>query len=197
MLPIMTQQVQPAFIMAVQQSQQAWIMVQHASSPLVQVMQTPSSINSHLHMPIVRLQQQTIMPFIIVQQEHMPPAIMVQRFCIMPQAVLSSQVQVIFMPPSHFSIVSAQRGTIIMFMPAGIVPAAPIVPVPVPVPMPGAPIPGIAIPARSIIKAFIMGVNSTREATSEVRSSPSGPAFGSINADSRRDVNIEFTKNYK
>ncbi len=193
MLPIMTQQVQPAFIMAVQQSQQAWIMAQQALSPLVQVMQTPSSINSHLHRPIVRLQQQTIMPFIIVQQEHMPPAIMVQRFCIMPQAVLSSQVQVIFMPPSHFSNVVVQRGTIIMFMPAGIVPAAPIVPVP----MPGAHIPGSAIPARSFIKAFIMGVNSTREATSKVRSSPSGPAFGSINADSRRDVNIEFTKNYK
>jgi hypothetical protein len=192
---IMTQQVQPAFIMPVQQSQQAWIMAQQALSPLVQVMQTPLSVISHLHRPIIRLQQQAIMPFIIVQQEHMPPAIMVQRFCIMLQAVLSSQVQVIFMPPSHFSIVIAQRGTIIMFMPAGIVPAAPIVPVPVP--MPGAPIPGIAIPARSIIKAFIMGVNSTREATSEVRSSPSGPAFGSINADSRRDVNIEFTKNYK
>ena len=112
MLFIIMQQVQPAFIMAVMQSQQAWIMSQQALSPLVQVMQTPSSVISHLHMPIVRLQQQTIMPFIIMQQLHMPPAIIVQRFCIMLQAILSSQVQVIFMPPVHFSIFIVQRGTI-------------------------------------------------------------------------------------
>ena len=65
---IITQQVQPAFIMAVMQSQQAWIMSQQALSPLVQVMQQPSSVISHLHMPMVRLQQQTIMPFIMQQQ---------------------------------------------------------------------------------------------------------------------------------
>ena len=124
MLFIIMQQVQPAFIMAVMQSQQAWIMAQQSVSPLVQVMRTPSSVISHLHMPIVRLQQQTIMPFIIMQQLHMPPAIIVQRFCIMPADILSSQVQVIFMPPVHFSIVIVQRGTIIMFVPAGIVPGA-------------------------------------------------------------------------
>ena len=42
----------------------------------------------------------------------MPPASMVQRFCIMLQAIASSQVQVIFMPPVHFSILMVQRGTI-------------------------------------------------------------------------------------
>ena len=73
--------------MAAMQSQQAWIISQHLLSPLVQVMQTPSSVISHLHMPIVRLQQQTIMPFIIMQQLHMPPAIIVQRFCIMLHAI--------------------------------------------------------------------------------------------------------------
>jgi hypothetical protein len=80
MLFIMTQQVQPAFIMADMQSQQAWIMVQQALSPLVQVMETPSSVISHLHMPIIRLQEHTVMPFIMQQQEHNPPASMVQRF---------------------------------------------------------------------------------------------------------------------
>ena len=65
---IITQQVQPAFSMHAMQSQQAWIISQHFGSPLVQVMQTPSSVISHLHMPMVRLQQQTIMPFIIMQQ---------------------------------------------------------------------------------------------------------------------------------
>jgi hypothetical protein len=78
---IRTQQVQPAFIMPAMQSQQAWIMAQQAGSPLVQVIVTPFSVISHLHSPIIRLQQQAIMPFIIRQQEHMPPASMVQRFC--------------------------------------------------------------------------------------------------------------------
>ncbi|MBV8557058.1 MAG: hypothetical protein JO116_15960, partial [Planctomycetaceae bacterium] len=95
---IIMQQVQPSFIMVMQQSQQAWIMSVLALSPLVQVMQQPFSIISHLHMPIIMLQQQTIIPFIIMQQVHMPPAIMVQRFCIMVHDTLSSHVQVIFMP---------------------------------------------------------------------------------------------------
>jgi len=66
MLFMHMQQVQPALHMAIMHSQQAWIIEQHWSSPLVQVMQTPSSVISHLHMPIVMLQQQTIMPFIIM-----------------------------------------------------------------------------------------------------------------------------------
>jgi hypothetical protein len=63
---IRTQQVQPAFIMQLRQSQQAWIISQHLASPLVQVMQTPLSVVSQRHRPIVMLQQQTIMPFIIM-----------------------------------------------------------------------------------------------------------------------------------
>jgi hypothetical protein len=70
---IITQQVQPSLSMHEMQSQQAWIISQHFGSPLVQVMHTPLSVMSHLHMPIVRLQQQTIMPFIIMQQETIPP----------------------------------------------------------------------------------------------------------------------------
>jgi hypothetical protein len=56
MLFIIMQQVQPAFIMVVQQSQHAWIMAQQSLSPLVQVTQTPLSIISHLHIPIIMLQ---------------------------------------------------------------------------------------------------------------------------------------------
>jgi hypothetical protein len=150
---IIMQQVQPAFIMAAMHSQHAWIMAAQSLSPLVQVMVQPFSVISHLHMPIIRLQQQTIIPFIIMQQLHMPPVSIMQRFCSMPADTASSQVQVIFMPPGHFSIVIVQRGTISMFMPVGIVPAAPIIPVPMP--MAGVPMAGILIPARSINLAAI------------------------------------------
>ena len=150
---IIMQQVQPSFIRVMQQSQQAWIMSAQALSPLVQVMQQPSAIISHLHMPIIRLQQQTIIPFIIMQQVHMPPAIMVQRFCIMVHDILSSHVQVIFMPPSHFSIFMVQRGIIIMFIPGGIVVGAPIVPMPMPMP-------AVPIPMRSIIMLVMLVMTS-------------------------------------
>jgi hypothetical protein len=146
---IITQQVQPAFIMVFMQSQQAWIISQHLASPLVHRMVQPSAVMSHLHMPIVRLQQQTIMPFIITQQLHMPPASMAQRFCIMLQAVLSVQVQVNFMPPVHFSNFMVQRGTIIMFTVGGM---------PMVAPMPGAPMPVIA--PRSIIMVLVIGFPS-------------------------------------
>jgi hypothetical protein len=107
-------------------------------------MTQPSAVISHLHMPMVRLQQQTIMPFIIMQQLHMPPASMLHRFCIMLQAILSVQVHVTFMPPVHFSNFMVQRGTIIMFMPAGM-------PGVIPVPMPVPPIMPVIIAVRSII----------------------------------------------
>jgi hypothetical protein len=114
-MPFMqTQQAQPDAIMAVMQSQQAWIILQHSASPLVQVMRTPSSVISHLHMAIAMLQQHMVMPFIIMQQLHIPPAIMEQRFCIMLADILSSALQVILIPPSHFSIRIVQRGTIII-----------------------------------------------------------------------------------
>jgi hypothetical protein len=142
-----TQQVQPSFIMQAMQSQQAWIISQHLGSPLVQVRRTPSLVISHLHIPMVRLQQQTIMPFIMQQQLHIPPANMVHRFCTMLQAILSSHEQVIFIPPVQLSIFKVQRGTIIQLATAGM---------PVGVAMAGAPIlgtpmPCIPIPVRSII----------------------------------------------
>jgi hypothetical protein len=131
----------------VRQSQQAWIISQHLASPLVQVMQMPSSVMSHLHMPIVRLQQYTVMPLSMQQQVHMPPCSMERRFCTMLHAILSSQEQWIFMPPWHFSTLKVQRGTISQLGLPGIVAGLPIAGVVEPM----LPMPGIPIPARSII----------------------------------------------
>lgn len=50
------------------------------------------------------------------------------------------------MPPSHFLKVMVQRGTITVFMPAGAIEGVPIIGPPIP-------IPGIAVPGRSIIIA--------------------------------------------
>ena len=154
MLFMHMQQTQPAAHMEAMQSQQAWIIEQQAGSPLVQVMHTPSSVISHLHMPIVMLQQQTIMPFIIMQQLHIPPAIMVQRFCSIVAVILSSHLHVIFMPPLHFSIFIVQRGTIIHCGLAGIVAVPPIAPC-IMLPMP---IPGIPMLARSITIELVIAV---------------------------------------
>ena len=55
MLLIIRQQVQPDFIIEVMHAQQASIIAQQDGSPLVQVMQTPSSVGSHLQIAIVRL----------------------------------------------------------------------------------------------------------------------------------------------
>jgi hypothetical protein len=142
---IITQHVQPAFIISAQHSQQAWIISQHCLSPLVHVKQTPISIASHLHMPIVKLQQQTIMPFIIMQQLHIPPAIMTQRFCSIAAEVLSSQTQVSFIPPLHFSAVILHRGTIIMLGAVGVAAADP-----------GIPMPGMPVRFRSVIIVVIV-----------------------------------------
>src|SRR5438105_432861 len=101
-------------------------------------------------MPIVRLQQQTIMPFIMQQQDTMPPASIEQRFCIMLQAVGSSQVQVIFMPLVIFSIFMVQRGTIMKLGVPGAMVGVPIGDAP------GIPIPGIPMPVRSIIIVLVM-----------------------------------------
>jgi hypothetical protein len=152
MLFIITQQVQPDFIIAVMQAQHAWTMALHAASPLVQVMQTPCSVGSHLQRHIVMLHAQTTIPLSMQQQLQRPPAIMVQRFCNMPAETLSSQAQLIFMPPLHFSKVIVQRGTIIMFAPVGAVAAGPITPA-----VPAMLIPAIAIPGRSIFVAVDIG----------------------------------------
>jgi hypothetical protein len=132
------------------QSQQPWIISQQALSPLVQVRTQPSLVISHLHMPMVRQQQQTVMPFIMQQTEHMPPAIIVQRLCIMAQADGSSHTQVIFMPVEVFSTLKVHRGTMTMFgVPVGIPPVIGEEPIPMPMP-------GIPVVVRSIIIALVM-----------------------------------------
>jgi hypothetical protein len=124
------------------QLQQACNMSQHILSPLVHVTQTPVSVISHLHMPMVRLQVHMAMPFIIMQQLTMPPAIIEQRFCIMVQAALSSQVQVIFIPPLQVSTFMVQRGIMSHCAPVGML---------IGMVMPELPIAGMFIPVRSII----------------------------------------------
>jgi hypothetical protein len=151
-----TQQVQPAFIKAVHDSQHAWIIAQQSLSPLVQVRQTPFSVGSHLHWPIVRLQQQATIPLSMQQQLHMPPGIVAQRFCSMPADTLSSQVHVIFMPPEHFSIFIVHRGTITMFVTPGVMAGLPRAPAA------DAPRPAMPIPLRSIIIALVMGTHLVR-----------------------------------
>lgn len=136
--------------MEARQSQQAWIMSQQDLSPLMQVTHMPLSTASHLHMPRVRLQQHTVVPFMTMQQLHMPAAIAEHSCCIMLPAIASSLVQVIFMPPVHFSILNVQRGTIIQFIGAGMLPV--IVGPGIPWPL----IPGSGIPIRSIICTLLI-----------------------------------------
>ncbi|MEI8194606.1 MAG: hypothetical protein WCI73_01725 [Phycisphaerae bacterium] len=120
---IIMQQQQPASIILHMQSQQAWIISQQALSPEVQVIIMPSLVISHLHMPMTRLHCIMTMPFIIMQQQQVPVESIMAMLCIMLHWALSAQVQVIFMPPGHFSIFMVQRGIIIMFM-AGIAPGS-------------------------------------------------------------------------
>jgi len=148
---IITQQVQPDFMHIIMQSQHAWIIAQQSLSPLVQVIVQPSLVISTLHRPIARLQQQQTTPFITMQQLIMPPCIIMQRFCIMAQEAWSGQVQLIFIPPSHFSIFMEQRGTISQLVGA-------IIPGIIGLVAPG--IPGIIAPIRSIVIAPVMILSS-------------------------------------
>ena len=110
---------QPAFMQAIMHSQQAWHMAQQSSSPLVQVKQTPIFVSVHSHLHMAQLHWHIIMPFIMQQQLHMLPAIILHMFCKVAAAISSSQVQVIFMPPLHFSIFIVQRGTMHICMAPG------------------------------------------------------------------------------
>ena len=148
---IITQQVQPAFMQALIQSQHAWIIVAQSLSPLVQLITHPSLVIFTSHLPIVMLQPQQTIPFRTMQQLIIPPCIIMQRFCIIVQEVWSGQVQVIFIPPSHFSIFIVQRGTISQ-LDGAIIPGI-IGPV-----APG--IPGIIVPIRSIVIAPVMILSS-------------------------------------
>jgi hypothetical protein len=135
---------QPAFMQAIMHSQQAWHMAQQSSSPLVQVKQTPilTSVHSHLHIAIAQLH--ITMPFIMQQQLHMLPAIILHMFCKVAAATSSSQVQVIFIPPLHFSIFMVQRGTMHICM----APGAPM----------GMGVPGIGAPIEPIGLIMLLSI---------------------------------------
>jgi hypothetical protein len=90
------------------------------------------------------------MPFIIMQQLHMPLCIMLHRFCIMLHAILSSQVQVIFIPPWQRSNFMVQRGTIIQL--AGIVAG---------LPMPGVLTPAVPMPTIELRSIIILVISFT------------------------------------
>jgi len=135
-------------------------------SPLVQVITQPISVISTLHVPIGIEHWQHIIPFIIMQQPIMPLAFIMQSCCIIMAAVLSSQVQVHFMPPLIFSSVIEQRGIMPIAaapdimgpeaIPAGIMPMAPIEGIPIIEPMP---IPPMDMPIeaiRSVIEPMVI-----------------------------------------
>jgi hypothetical protein len=143
---IITQQVQPDFIIVVMQSQQAWIILQQSASPLVQVITHPLLVISTLHRPIVMLQAQQTTPLRMQQQVIIPPWSIRQRFWSIPIDAASSHEQVIFIPPSHFSILMEHRGTISQIV-GTVIPGIGAIP---PV------IPGIIIPMRSIVIAPVM-----------------------------------------
>jgi hypothetical protein len=113
------------------------------------------------------------MPFIMQQQLHIPPIIMVQRFCNMPAETLSSQAHMTFMPPLHLVNVIVQRGTIIMFVPAGAVDGVPIIPL-----GPDIGMPGMAIPERSII--IVVATSISFSAHQPVATRPTSGSIGFI-----------------
>ena len=134
----------------------------HPASPLVHVMMQPSLVMSHLHMPIIMLQLQTIMPFIMQQQLHMVPARELHRFCSVVAAIWSSQMQVIFMPPVHFSIFMVQRGIMATFI--GIMVCAGML--------------GVIMPGMLMVVGFITVFIMTFDSLQERISPPDGPSRG-------------------
>jgi len=93
------------------QSQQAWIISQHALSPLLQVIDTPSLVYSQVQIPQARLHWQMQMPFMVHEQLHMPSASILHRFCRVAHETSSSHEHLIFMPPWQRSTLIVQRGT--------------------------------------------------------------------------------------
>lgn len=120
-------------------------MAQQALSPLVQVTQQPSLVNSHLQLPQHMLHWQTVMPFCVQQKLHMPPASILHRFCNAPQATSSSQAQVTLKPPVHFSNFIVQRGSTTQLLMPGMLAG-----VGEPIVIPGLAMPEEPMPIRSI-----------------------------------------------
>jgi hypothetical protein len=80
-------------------------------SPLVQVMQQPSEVYSHLQWQLANVHWQHCRPFCVQQLLQQPSHSMRQRFCSVAQDSSSSHLQWILNPPVHFSNSTLQRGT--------------------------------------------------------------------------------------
>src|SRR4029078_4904917 len=93
------------------QLQHAWIMAWQALSPLVQLMQQPSFVYSHLQIPTVTVRVQQQVALQVQAQLHRLSDSMGQRFCSVPRATSSSQRQWILQPFEVFSNSTVQRGT--------------------------------------------------------------------------------------
>ena len=94
-------------------------MAWQALSPLVQLMQQPSLVYSHLQIPTVKLHWQQGIPLHVQQQLQRPSANMRQRFCKVPRATSSSQRQWILQPFEVFSNSTLQRGSTHQFADCG------------------------------------------------------------------------------
>jgi hypothetical protein len=86
-------------------------MAQHCLSPLVQVMQQPSLVYSHLQWQLVNEHLQHSKPLQLQTQLHRPSHSILQRFCSVAHDISSSHLQCILKPPVHFSNSILQRGT--------------------------------------------------------------------------------------
>ena len=159
----MTQLIQPASIIWLQQSQQAGIILVAMGSPLVQAIVRPLGMFSHLQVAIISAQVQQGIPFIRQQQVHIAPGLIAHRFCIIETAIASSLVQVIFIPPLIFSIFMVQRGIImpgdIMPMPDTMLDMGIGIPIPGIIFMPG--IIALIIPPSLVIVAMFVSFPSS------------------------------------
>jgi hypothetical protein len=86
-------------------------MAQHCLSPLVQVMQQPSDVYSHLQWQLANEHLQHSRPLHVQLQLHKPSHSILQRFCNVADDISSSHLQCILKPPVHFSNSILQRGT--------------------------------------------------------------------------------------
>jgi hypothetical protein len=80
-------------------------------SPLVQVMQQPSLVYSHLQWQLANEHLQHSRPLQLHTQLHKPSHNILQRFCRVAHDRSSSHLQCILKPPVHFSNSILQRGT--------------------------------------------------------------------------------------
>ncbi len=125
---IITQQVQPAFIMVAQQSQHrldhgAAVFIAAGAGDAAPVFGHLALAHAHHH--VARADHHSVHHH--AARDHAAGEHGAEVLHHGEQAILSSVLQVIFILPSHFSMLIVRRGTIIMFMPVGIAEGVPII----------------------------------------------------------------------